>query len=54
MTPGIFITGTNTGVGKTVVSTALVRLLAAEGRRVVGLQAGRDGRRAHGPGTLAA
>jgi len=35
-TPGIFITGTNTGVGKTVVSTALVRLLAAQGRRVVG------------------
>ena len=35
---GIFITGTDTGVGKTVVAAALVRLLAQDGRRVVGLK----------------
>ena len=38
LTPGIFITGTNTGVGKTVVSAALVRLLAGRGLRVAGLK----------------
>ena len=37
-TPGIFVTGTNTGVGKTVVSAAIVRLLAGRGLRVVGLK----------------
>lgn len=35
---GIFVTGTDTGVGKTVVATGLVRLLARQGRRVVGLK----------------
>jgi dethiobiotin synthetase len=35
---GIFITGTDTGVGKTVVATGLVHLLARHGRRVVGLK----------------
>lgn len=35
---GLFITGTDTGVGKTVVAAALVRLLARDGRRVVGLK----------------
>lgn len=35
MTPnGVFITGTDTGVGKTVVATALVRALVAQGQRV--------------------
>jgi dethiobiotin synthetase len=38
MTPGLFITGTNTGVGKTAVSAAILRLLAAEGIRAVGLK----------------
>lgn len=33
-TPGVFVTGTDTGVGKTVVSTALVRGLRARGRDV--------------------
>ncbi len=31
---GLFITGTDTGVGKTVVATALVRALVASGRRI--------------------
>jgi dethiobiotin synthetase len=35
---GLFITGTDTGVGKTLVAAALVHLAAAEGRRVVGLK----------------
>jgi len=35
---GIFVTATDTGVGKTVVATGLVRLLARHGRRVVGLK----------------
>jgi dethiobiotin synthetase len=35
---GIFITGTDTGVGKTLVACALVRVLASRGRRVVGLK----------------
>lgn len=38
MTPGIFVTGTDTGVGKTVVAAGLVRLAASHGRRVVGLK----------------
>jgi dethiobiotin synthetase len=38
MTPGLFITGTNTGVGKTAVSAAMLRLLAAAGVRAVGLK----------------
>lgn len=35
---GLFISGTDTGVGKTLVAAALVRLAAASGRRVVGLK----------------
>jgi dethiobiotin synthetase len=38
MTAGIFITGTNTGVGKTLVAAAWTRALAARGHRVVGLK----------------
>lgn len=38
MTPGIFISGTNTGVGKTLVATAWTRALAGAGRRVVALK----------------
>jgi dethiobiotin synthetase len=33
-TPGLFISGTDTDVGKTAVATAIVRALAAGGRRV--------------------
>jgi dethiobiotin synthetase len=41
MTPtrGIFVTGTDTGVGKTLVAAGLVRVLAGQGHRVVGLKA---------------
>jgi dethiobiotin synthetase len=38
MAKGVFITGTDTGVGKTVVAAGLVRLLADQGRRVIGLK----------------
>ena len=38
MTRGIFVTGTDTGVGKTVVATGLVQLAASLGERVVGLK----------------
>jgi dethiobiotin synthetase len=33
-TPGVFVTGTGTEVGKTVVAAAMARTLAAEGKRV--------------------
>jgi dethiobiotin synthetase len=35
---GIFLTGTNTGVGKTVVTAGLLRLLSRQGVRAVGLK----------------
>jgi dethiobiotin synthetase len=38
VTKGVFITGTDTGVGKTVVATALVRALAGVGLRVAGMK----------------
>ncbi|HSQ69545.1 MAG TPA: dethiobiotin synthase [Steroidobacteraceae bacterium] len=38
MTPGLFITGTDTGVGKTVVAGGLLRLAGAKGWSVVGLK----------------
>lgn len=38
MPRGLFITGTDTGVGKTLVATGLVRLAAGLGQRVVGLK----------------
>jgi dethiobiotin synthetase len=38
MTPGIFITGTSTGVGKTVIATAWAQALAGTGHRVVALK----------------
>ncbi len=38
MTPGYFITGTDTGVGKTFVSSALLRHLAKQHPRVVGMK----------------
>jgi dethiobiotin synthetase len=52
-TPGVFITGTNTGVGKTVVSTALLRLLRDDGIRAIGLKpVATGGRRAVAGGPL--
>jgi dethiobiotin synthetase len=38
MTEGIFITGTDTGVGKTAVSCALLRKYVAAGSRAVGMK----------------
>lgn len=38
MNTGYFITGTDTGVGKTLVACALLRAFAARGRRVVGMK----------------
>ena len=38
MSPGIFITGTNTGVGKTLVTAAWAHGLAESGLKVVGLK----------------
>jgi dethiobiotin synthetase len=35
---GVFITGTDTGVGKTLVAAGLLRILARQGRRAVGLK----------------
>jgi dethiobiotin synthetase len=35
---GIFVTGTDTSVGKTLVACGLVRVLASQGHRVVGLK----------------
>ncbi len=50
MTPGLFITGTNTGVGKTALSAAILRLLAAEGIGVVGLKPIASGSQRTSPG----
>lgn len=38
MSRGFFITGTDTGVGKTVVAAGLVQLAASQGQRAVGLK----------------
>jgi dethiobiotin synthetase len=38
MATGLFVTGTDTGVGKTVVACALLRVLAGEGLRAVGFK----------------
>lgn len=37
-TPGVFLTGTDTGVGKTFVAVALLRALAARGARAAGMK----------------
>jgi dethiobiotin synthetase len=49
MTPGLFITGTSTGVGKTAVTAAILRWLAAEGVRAVGLKPVASGSQRAGP-----
>ena len=38
MAQGIFITGTDTGVGKTTVACALLRAYAAQGLRAIGMK----------------
>jgi dethiobiotin synthetase len=38
MARGIFVTGTDTGVGKTVVAVALLRALVASGKRAAGMK----------------
>ncbi len=38
MAAGLFVTGTDTGVGKTIVSCALLRLFAREGLRAAGFK----------------
>ena len=49
MIPGIFITGTNTGVGKTAVAAATLRLLAGQEVRAVGLKPIASGSEPSGP-----
>ena len=50
MTPGIFITATNTGAGKTVCSAALLRVAGRDGIRAVGLKPVASGGTRTGPG----
>ncbi len=38
MSRGLFVTGTDTGIGKTVAAVALLRALVASGRRAVGMK----------------
>jgi dethiobiotin synthetase len=49
MIPGVFITGTNTGVGKTAVAAAMLRLLAEREVRAVGLKPIASGSERVGP-----
>lgn len=49
MSPGVFVTGTDTGVGKTVVSCALARALRAAGRDVGVLKPAETGVPPEGP-----
>src|SRR5512145_2051284 len=50
MTNGIFITGTDTGVGKTVTTAALLRLAGRRGLRAVGLKPVASGSERRPPG----
>jgi dethiobiotin synthetase len=47
--PGLFITGTSTGVGKTAVTAAMLRRLAESGVRAVGLKPVASGSQRAGP-----
>jgi dethiobiotin synthetase len=49
MTPGLFITGTSTGVGKTAVTAAILRWLASQGVRAIGLKPIASGSQRAGP-----
>lgn len=46
---GLFVTGTDTGVGKTVVAVALTRALVAEGHRVAVMKPVASGSESHPP-----
>lgn len=48
--PSLFVTATSTGVGKTVVAAALLRLLGRMGIRAVGLKPVASGSKPSGPG----
>ncbi|MBM3359624.1 MAG: dethiobiotin synthase [Betaproteobacteria bacterium] len=50
MTAGYFVTGTDTGVGKTVVACALLLRYVREGRRAVGMKPIAAGAEAHAGG----
>ncbi|MDA8382545.1 MAG: dethiobiotin synthase [Betaproteobacteria bacterium] len=50
---GVFVTGTDTGVGKTYVACALLRAFAARGRSVVGMKPVVTGASRDGPGAIA-
>jgi dethiobiotin synthetase len=50
MGPGVFVTGTGTEVGKTVVAATIARGLAAEGRRVAVFKPAVSGLEAYEPG----
>jgi len=49
---GVFVTATDTGVGKTLVACALIRAVAATGRRVVGMKPVAAGAQADAQGAL--
>ena len=49
---GIFVTGTDTGVGKTLVACALLRAIAARGKSVVGMKPVAAGAQADARGAL--
>ncbi len=48
MSKGVFITGTDTGVGKTLVATALLHAWAQQGKRVAGMKPVASGAEQHG------
>ncbi len=47
--PGLFVTGTDTGVGKTAVCRALLRLARRRGRRAIPFKPAETGRPSHAP-----
>ena len=49
---GVFVTGTDTGVGKTLVACALILAVAETGRRVVGMKPVAAGAQANARGVL--
>jgi dethiobiotin synthetase len=53
MTPGVFVTGTDTGVGKTAVACALLRRYAGAGFRAVGMKPVAAGGGAENPDIVA-
>jgi dethiobiotin synthetase len=49
VSPGFFVTGTDTGIGKTLVASALLRAFALSGMRAVGMKPVATGCRADAP-----